>query len=546
MFADMKLRFVFVAIMMAIVASAAGAGEVDSVLKVLDAEIERAPGLYTAPKEAMLDRLRTRYGRSSTPMARFDACRELFEEYRFYQSDSAYAYARRMEDIAQTMGDSVRIMQARTSLMAYFAVVGFFHEAMNIGHRIDPSVLPERERIDFYLLFAKLNQNMESFAYGTPDLRSVYVAERLKYYQAAIDQADPEGYNYALARLESARLGDYTLEQTITACKAIIERFDPDAHKKAINYSTIGRSYMTLGRPDSAVYYLALSAIHDLRSNTRETTAAKDLATIMHGRGEVDRAARYLHVAAHDADAYNSRLRKVEINSIMPLIENARHTRLTGQRMILLMASIVFAAMLAAMIFLFFKLKKRNRSLTESHREIREKTIALEESNTALASLNSQLREATEIKDQYIIQTLYSNTDFVNEVEEKTTRALLKLKGKQYAELSSILSDMGVRREQARMYASFDSAFLKLFPNFIEEFNRLLQPGQGISLTGGKLPTEVRIFALMRLGITATAEIAQYLCLSVNTVYVYKAKIKARAAVPKGSFEEAVMAIPKP
>jgi len=316
--------------------------------------------------------------------------------------------------------------------------------------------------------------------------------------------------------------------------------------QKAINYSTIGRSYMALGRPDSAVYYLALSAIHDLRSNTRETTAAKDLATIMHGRGEVDRAARYLHVAAHDADAYNSRLRKVEINSIMPLIENARHTRLTGQRMILLMASIVFAAMLAAMIFLFFKLKKRNRSLTESHREIREKTIALGDSNTALASLNSQLREATEIKDQYIIQTLYSNTDFVNEVEEKTTRALLKLKGKQYTQLNSILSDMGVRREQARMYASFDSAFLKLFPNFVEEFNRLLQPGQGISLTGGKLPTEVRIFALMRLGITATAEIAQYLCLSVNTVYVYKAKIKARAAVPKGNFEEAVMAIPKP
>lgn len=173
-------------------------------------------------------------------------------------------------------------------------------------------------------------------------------------------------------------------------------------------------------------------------------------------------------------------------------------------------------------------------------------TMAVAVGLSTLASLNSQLREATEIKDQYIIQTLYSNTDFVNEVEEKTTRALLKLKGKQYAELSSILSDMGVRREQARMYASFDSAFLKLFPNFVEEFNRLLQPGQGISLTGGKLPTEVRIFALMRLGITATAEIAQYLCLSVNTVYVYKAKIKARAAVPKGSFDEAVMAIPKP
>ncbi|MDE5684133.1 MAG: hypothetical protein K2I39_07985, partial [Muribaculaceae bacterium] len=131
----MKLRLVFMAAMMALASLAGLAGEVDSVLRVLDSEIEQAPSLYTAPKEALLDRLRMSYGRAATSMARFDACRELFEEYRFYQSDSAYAYARRMEEIAHAMGDSVRIMQARTSLMAYFAVVGFFHEAMNAGHR---------------------------------------------------------------------------------------------------------------------------------------------------------------------------------------------------------------------------------------------------------------------------------------------------------------------------------------------------------------------------------------------------------------------------
>ena len=105
---------------------------------------------------------------------------------------------------------------------------------------------------------------------------------------------------------------------------------------------------------------------------------------------------------------------------------------------------------------------------------------------------------------------------------------------------------MGVRREQARMYASFDSACLKLFPNFIDEFNKLMRPGEGISLSGDKLPTEARVFALMRLGITGTADIAQYLCLSVNTVYVYKAKVKSRAAIDKNSFDAAVMSIPKP
>ncbi len=522
------------------------ADTVDSVLRVLDSEIERAPLDYVAPKEALLGRLRDRYKRSSSEISRFDACHELFDEYRFFQYDSAYSYARLMERLADKTGDSLRIMQARTALMECFSTVGFFNEALGVGRTIDPSLLPEAERIDFYLSWAKLNQNMESFVAGSSDLYQNYVDMRRQLYQKVLGLADPASYEYATASLELERIRSYAVDETITHCKSIIDNFDLDNHQKAINYSTIGISYMVLNRPDSAAYYLALSAINDLRSNTRETTAAKDLATIMHDKGDVERAGRYIHQALADAEGYNSRFRKVEINGIMPLIENARHLRLTEQRLFLLVAAIIFAAMLTAMIFLFFKLKKRNRSLTESHREIREKTLALENSNTALADVNTRLREATEIKDQYIIQTLYSNSDFVNEVEEKTRRALLKLKGRQYGELGSILSDMGVRREQARMYASFDSAFLKLFPNFVEEFNKLMLPDQGISLSGGRLPTDVRIFALMRLGITATSDIAQYLCLSVNTVYVYKAKVKARAAVDKNAFDEAVMAIPKP
>lgn len=522
------------------------ADAVDSVLRVLDSEILRAPTEYIIPKEALLERLRQRYDRATTDAARFETARELYEEYCVYQYDSAYSYARRMEVLAVRTGDSLRVMQARTALMECFATVGFFNESLAVARDVDPDLLPVHERIDYFLSAAKLNQNMESFVAGTSDLYLSYVNKRRQLYQKVLDLADPSSYEYAIASLELERIRSYATDETITHCKSLIDNFSLDEHQKAINYSTIGISYVILDRQDSAAYYLALSAISDLRSNTRETTAAKDLATIMHSQGEVDRAGRYIHQALADAEGYNSRIRKVEINSIMPLIENARHLRLTEQRMFLLVAASVFAAMLTGMIFLFFKLKKRNRSLTESHREIREKTLALETTNVALADVNTRLREATEIKDQYIIQTLYSNSDFVNEVEEKTKRALLKLKGRQYGELGSILSDMGVRREQARMYASFDSAFLKLFPNFVDEFNKLLLPGQGISLSGGRLPTDVRIFALMRLGITGTSDIAQYLCLSVNTVYVYKAKVKARAAVNKNEFDEAVMAIPKP
>ena len=108
-----------------------------------------------------------------------------------------------------------------------------------------------------------------------------------------------------------------------------------------------------------------------------------------------------------------------------------------------------------------------------------------------------------------------------------------------------MLEDIGAHEELARNYASFDSAFIRLFPNFIGEFNKMLAPDAQITICDGTLPSEIRIFALMRVGITGSAEIANYLGLSVSTVYVYKAKIKSKIIIDKSQFEARIMSIPK-
>lgn len=527
-------------------AAARAAASLDSLLNALDYEIGIAKAAYIEPKEAMLENLRNILEGVDNDKERFELLRRLHQEYLYFQYDTAYNYARRMERTAMRMGDSVRISMARMALLECFSSVGFFQEAEKMVESIDIDLLPPKERIDCYLDIAKLLQNMESYVAGSDDLVRKYTERRRRCYNAVLALADPDSYSYAMARVEKARISRYASPEAITMCKNILERHKTDAHQKAINYSTIGLSYAILGNPDSAAYYITLSAINDIRSNTRETTAAKDLAGIMLRRGDIERANRYINCALSDAETYNSRLRKVEINTIMPLIETARHNQISLRQKQLIGVAIAITLLLALTAFLFFKLKKRNRILTQMHLENREKAQALEESNTALAEAITDLEEAKEIKDQYIIQSLYSNTDFVNEVEEKTKRALLKLKSKQYAEVTGILSDMGVRREQERMYSAFDNAFLKLFPNFIDELNRLMQPQHRIFLIDGKLPTEVRIFALMRLGIDSPVQIAQYLCLSVNTVYVYKAKFKAKATVDKNEFDRLVMSIPKP
>lgn len=522
------------------------ANKIDSVLKALDHEIEIAPATYYSAKESLINRLRQNLSNSTDDYSRFNAYKSLNEEYRSYQYDSAYTYARKMEGIAERLGNSRLRMQAKVALVGCFSSVGFFNEALEIIKDIEPEYLPDNERIDYYLGAAKLLQNMESFVAGSEDLKIKYQNARTSCYDSVLSIAGKDSYGYAIALLEKKRLPFFADLNAAVLCKNIINRFDLDPHQKAINYSTVGRTYAWHEKTDSAIYYLALSAIYDLRSCTRETTAAKDLATIMLNEGDVDRASNYINLASSDAQAYNSRLRKVEINSVMPIIEAARHNKIRSQRLLLIISLSVFAVMLAIVFLLFLKLRKRNRSLTESHKVINRKNEELEKANEALEDVNTRLKEANEIKDGYIIQSLYGKTDFVNEVEDKSRKALLKLKSKKYAEVADLLNDMGVREEQARMYASFDSVFLKLFPNFIEEFNKLLEPDARISLDGDKLPTEIRVFALVRLGFDSPADIAQYLGISVNTVYVYKAKIKSKCNVDKSEFEKLLKSIPKP
>lgn len=106
---------------------------------------------------------------------------------------------------------------------------------------------------------------------------------------------------------------------------------------------------------------------------------------------------------------------------------------------------------------------------------------------------------------------------------------------------------MGIKEERQRIYRNFDDAFLKLFPNFIDEFNRLFKEEDWIEVNeNGELPMDVRVFALLRLGISDPAAVAKYLNLSVKTVYVYKTKMKSKSIIPNDDFEAAVKAIPKP
>ena len=98
--------------------------------------------------------------------------------------------------------------------------------------------------------------------------------------------------------------------------------------------------------------------------------------------------------------------------------------------------------------------------------------------------------------------------------------------------------------ELEELYANFDTAFLHLFPDFVKKFNALLQDNeQSILKKDELLNTELRIFALIRLGIEDSSQIAEFLRYSVNTIYNYRAKVKNKARGSREDFEDLVRKI---
>lgn len=519
--------------------------QIDSVLSLLDTEIGNREAYDTAKKNRLAS-LRLKLNHTTSGDSRFDLYRAIYDEYKNFQFDSLCAYAGRMRDVAIQNGNPAQLAVSYVALLEGYTSVGFFKEAAETDQLIDVDALPENVHAYYYALKARLYQNLESFVGRDSQLGVSYAHHREECYDKVL-QLTPAGcYEHDHAAIEKDQIWRYIPDIVIRRFTLLLDSYPSDNHQKAVTYSLLAKASIGLGDMDAAIYYAALSAIHDIRSSTRETTAAKDLASLLQQRGDLDRASRYIHLALDDAKAYNTRIRQIEINAILPSIESSRYYFVRNKLVFRTYAVVLFVAVALLLFYMYIKLKRRSRQLAESNEIIRSKSEELDHINESLSNLNAHLQEVNDIKDRYIIETIKAN-QYVNEVAEMSKSAIRALNERKYDDLKRYLYDMGIKKEWERLFSTFDSAFMKLFPNFIDEYNKLFPAEHRVTLnSAGELSTEMRIFALMRLGIDDPIEVAKYLNLSTNTVYVYKAKVKSKSLVPKNEFDDRIMAIPKP
>ena len=539
----MKFRIAIPLLLVLSFLSCSGRNEqIDSILQELDRTID-SRWRYEQEKLQKIDRLKEELAKTDEPLVRMEYYSALFDQYKNYQYDSAFVYAKLLEQSA--VGEYKA--KAQIALLHCFKSVGFFYEAVEVIKAFNPQGVPPSLCAEFYFLCAETWQSLSSYVSGSDVLSAEYDAQRLACYNKVLEYAEESSYCYGYAKLDKMIIEQQSDSLAIVGRKRFILTNDWDEHQKAVQYSILSGSYNNLKQYDKAVYYLAMSAIMDIRSCTHETTSARILAGHMYERNDIKRAYKYIQQAQYDAEFFNSRLRKTEINTILPVIESGRYNWMNNQRVLLFIILFSLVILFVLTIFLLLKLRARNETLRQIHSDLEEKTSLLEQSNKSLTEVISKLREANEIKDQYIIQSLYGNTAFVNEVNEAVNEATREISLKRANDARTTLYHIGIKKERARIAATFDTAFLKLFPNWMDEFNALFPDNMKVHLSeDGTMPTDVRIFALMRLGFDNPTEVAEYLNLSVDTVYVYKARIKSRSIVDKDEFDSRIMAIPKP
>ena len=290
------------------------------------------------------------------------------------------------------------------------------------------------------------------------------------------------------------------------------------------------------GNKDFATNYLIRAAICDIRSATKETTALRVLASLLYERGDINRANNYVQIALDDANFYNARHRKIEIGSILPIIEKERFEIVNKQRKMLILGVVIFS-------FLIFLLLTTTIIIYRQMKKIRLARQTIMNHNLELQSINHQLSEVNKIKDEYIGYSFYLNSEYLNKMESLFKMINRKIKTQQYEDLRNSFKDSTLNKERDNMYASFDETFLKLFPGFITSYNKLFPQDEVAHSDNNSLTPEMRIFALIRLGISESERIAKFLNYSVHTINTYKTRVKNRSVISNDLFESKIMEI---
>ncbi|MFT3794034.1 DUF6377 domain-containing protein [Flavobacterium sp.] len=512
------------------------AKDIHPVLNDLDKALQKKD-LYMKQKYARIKALTInvhKFTLSKDQRNLYQSYMSLFEEYKSFKYDSAYYYLEAAKGKAFGLKDVQLIAKARIKEGFVLLSSGLFKEAIDTLNSIDTLRLNPRNKFEYYSIKARAYYDLAD--YNKDQRYNIhYIQKGNLYLENAIRLVSPNTNEYwATESLKRLKQQDWKGAEFAFSYWINNFKLPPDYY--GIATSSLGYIYSERGFKDKAIEYLALAAIADVKNATKETVALRNLANELFKLGHLEKANQYINLAMDDATFYNARHRKIEISSILPIIEKAQLNKVNDKNdtleKIVILLTVLALIIIVFLVIIFKQLKAKNAARK-----------AMADSYGQLQHMNVSLSEANTIKEEYIAYFIKATSDLINKMDHLQKSTIQKIISKKTEEVMASLKKYDVKKERENLYHQFDEIFLKLFPTFVTDFNRLFPPDhRSVIKKGELLNTELRIFALYRLGIQDSNQIADFLELSVATIYTYKTRIKSRSDC-KDVFEEKIMAI---
>jgi len=526
------------------------AQNVDSLLQVLDDKIKNTH-IYESLKEQKIEELKTeRRELKNNPSELYSINRSLYNAYNNYQSDSAVHYLNQNMNIADSLKDISKINEVRIESATLFVRLGMYFEARELLENVKEETLSLQQRLDYNLAYRQLYLGLGSYSQNDRERHTYW--EKARDFDNRVMELTPDISEEHLRSLEkSMRVKD----DFAAALKANDQRLTLTT-PFTIPYAlvTFHRSliYRKMGDVKNEKKYLALSAISDVQLAIKDNASISILAALLMREGDINRAYQYIRFCLDNIKDYNTRIRSSEILSIQTIIDKeyqSRNKKKSQELQAVLIIVCVLSALLAiSIVYVYKQLKKGqafSRKLKEINQELQSLNVKLHDMNDELKKRNLEVAEADHIKEEYIAYFLDECAKYIIKLDNYRIMVNKKLQARQYEGLYNITRDNSLKAEESKeLFLNFDTMFVNLFPDFLTQFNALLTDEEQIILKKGEvLNTELRIYALVRLGIGDSSKIARFLGYSVNTIYNYRTKMKNKARVAREDFEDRVKKI---
>ncbi|MBD1433943.1 hypothetical protein H8B06_13980 [Sphingobacterium sp. DN00404] len=505
--------------------------DVDSVQRELEQAL-RDRERFEQHKLRKIEGIKRNLKRNPVIAQQADLLFQLIQEYRKYQIDSAIRYTLQYKDVVERLQDPERINQASILLARLLSSAGKFIESGNLLRQIERDSLSVALLPDYFDAFLAFNSH-----YGQSSNTEHYFTQSEIYRDSLLTVLDSSSLDYNMA-LATKCLFHHEADKAREILSHLLRETTDNQRERAVIAYLMGIIYKNEGDIEKQCYYFTVSAITDIKQVVKDNASLQSLALCYYETGDIDKAFTFIQKAIDDAVFSNVRYRTLENSSFYSIINASFQEKEAEQKRVLRQNLIIISALTILLMLVLFALYQQIKKLKIARADLHNANQALQHLNEQLLHVNTDLSEANHIKEEYIAQFFDICSSYIDKIEEQRAAIRKKFARGQLDDIGKMLKSQDVvKHELEDLYRNFDVIFLNLYPSFLDDFNKLLRPEEHMTTNKGELNTELRIFALIRLGITDSAKIASFLRYSLRTVYNYRVKVRNKVAGSKDEFE---------